>query len=818
MNNCNCGKVSVPAAQVVPVNCEFVIPASYPYVRPVTDSYTCSCCGSTNPAMKDYPASGPYKGNAFALDNAYPYLIDTTYLSYGQALDFSENIYTKVTKRDDASCINLAARFDFTDSSLTNTVRFDFLKNYTARKYEELSGVLPIIKNGIKFRIHYIVYNIDGGIEYEGHTDCKVDTPHFHFTSIKDVFVQSCNGLIIDNIPAMTFQGRYTFCITHVEAMVDIINTKEHLQDPSLNPFYTFIDNNRKIQLHNTEISGMTPDDVLVIGDCQVQQSFEYYANVTTRLRLTFIAFTTLPIACGDTSPIWFALNEPTEQSITQLRNEVTALEDEVEQLRLKNAQQDAEITNLRGQVELNRQNISDLVARVTRLESNDVTQDLDIQRLKERVTILESKDPALVSYKANKELRQAQLTWKGYGQLYQVSQTYYATGDFENDVRLGYLIPVAADAQDVSALAERVEEVATIATDAGSTATAAAETVDGMATTVSELSETVTGLGNNVNTISGDVETLSGTVTTLGETVTTQGTAIGENTTAIGTNTTAITGLNETVLALNNDIDSLDTRVSDLEDTEYSKNKVVVQNLATGVKQYVSSYADAANILNADLEGAYKIYPGEGYSEAALADRLFENTTSLKQIEFPTSMTSLGRNVFAGSGITTLTIPQTITSSSYEICLKCNDLTSVTIDSPNLQLKEASFSTCPNLTTANILSVGKMETTAFYKTGLTEITLPSLDYLNTAAFNMCPNLETAVITSGEIRDHCFGACPNLKTVYIKIGVTAISDSAFGDGNDGIEFFVASASWASAMSNQPWGCTNANIHWSYNAD
>ena len=121
----------------------------------------------------------------------------------------------------------------------------------------------------------------------------------------------------------------------------------------------------------------------------------------------------------------------------------------------------------------------------------------------------------------------------------------------------------------------------------------------------------------------------------------------------------------------------------------------------------------------------------------------------------------------------------------------------------------------CPNLTTANILSVGKMETTAFYKTGLTEISLPSLDYLNTAAFNMCPNLETAVITSGEIRDHCFGACPNLKTVYIKIGVTAISDSAFGDGNDGIEFFVASASYASAMSNQPWGCTNANIHWSY---
>lgn len=801
MNNCNCGKVSVPAAQVVPVNCEFVIPASYPYVRPVTDSYTCSCCGSTNPAMKDYPASGPYKGNAFALDNAYPYLIDTTYLSYGQALDFSENIYTKVTKRDDASCINLAARFDFTDSSLTNTVRFDFLKNYTARKYEELSGVLPIIKNGIKFRIHYIVYNIDGGIEYEGHTDCKVDTPHFHFTSIKDVFVQSCNGLIIDNIPAMTFQGRYTFCITHVEAMVDIINTKEHLQDPSLNPFYTFIDNNRKIQLHNTEISGMTPDDVLVIGDCQVQQSFEYYANVTTRLRLTFIAFTTLPIACGDTSPIWFALNEPTEQSITQLRNEVTALEDEVEQLRLKNTQQDAEIANLRGQVELNRQNISDLVARVTRLESNDVTQDLDIQRLKERVTVLESKDPALVSYKANKELRQAQLTWKGYGQLYQVSQTYYATGDFENDVRLGYLIPVAADAQDVSALAERVEEVATIATDAGSTATAAAETVDGMATTVSELSETVTGLGNNVNTISGDVETLSGTVTTLGETVTTQGTAIGENTTAIGT--------------INGEITNLDTRVSELEEAELSKNKVVVKNLTTGEKQYVNSYGAAATILKEDLEGAYKVYPGDGYSQNTITQETFMNVTSLKEIELPDSTYELGKKAFYNSGITSFDITSHITSMGSDVFGNCADLTTVTINSPDLELDSGAFMNCTNLVNLTITAVKKIMTSAFYNTGIATATVPSTcTYINTGAFGKCLNLTSITIDAADINDHIVSSSSALETIELLSHVSTMHGSAFEGAPSGMTINIHKSQ--DTIAGSPWGATNATINWGVN--
>ena len=479
MQTCNCGKHVVPTAQVVPVNCEFVIPAPYPYVRPAVDSYECCCCPTSQPSMKDYPTSGPYKGNAFALDDANPYLIDTTFYAYGQALAFDENIYTKVTKRDDASCINLAARFDMTDSSLTNMVRFDFLKNYTARKYEELSGVLPIIKNGIKFRIHYTIHNFDGGVEYIGHCDCKVDQPIFHFTSIKDVFVQSASGLIIENIPAMTYQGRYTITINNIEAMVEVIDTKSHLQDPSLNPFYTFEDNNRKILLHNTEISGQEADDVIVIANCDVQKSFEYIANITTRLRMNFIAFTSLPIACGDTSPIWFALNEPTEQSITQLRNEVTAIEEELTLIHAKDAEQDARLTNLEGQVELNRQNIATLTSKVAALEAKDIEHDLAIQELTRRITALEAIPLALVVYKANKEIKASQLTWKGYGQLYQAAQTFYATGDFDNDVRGGYLVPVAADAEDVSELANQLRETTETADNAWSTASATATTVD---------------------------------------------------------------------------------------------------------------------------------------------------------------------------------------------------------------------------------------------------------------------------------------------------------------------------------------------------
>lgn len=520
-NSCNCGKQTIPAAQIYPVNCEFVIPAQYPYVRPVTDSYTCSCCGTIEPALKDYPSSGIFKGNGFALDNADPYLIDTTNMSYGQALTFSENIYTKITKRDDPSCINLAARFDFTDSTLTNTVRFDFLKNYTARKYEELSGVLPIIKNGIKFRVHYVVYNIDGGIEYEGHTDSKVDVTHFHFTSIKDVFVQSAQGLIIDNIPAMTFQGKYTICITHVEAFVEVINTKEHLQDPSLNPYYTFTDNNRKINLHNTEISGQEADDVLLIGNCQIQQSFEYLANVTTRLRITYIAFTTIPIATGDTSPIWFALNEPTEQSITQLRNEVSALEDEVAALRTKDESQDAKITQLEGQVELNRQNISDLVQRVTQLEQDKIDMDSRFEALVRRVEKLEAIPLALVSYVEGKEIIRSQITWKGYGNLYQAAATFDASGNFEADVAAGLLVPVAADSADISAISERLREVEATASNASDTAAAAFQATENLTTVVTGNTENISTLQTSVSSHSEQITTNTGNISSLDERVT---------------------------------------------------------------------------------------------------------------------------------------------------------------------------------------------------------------------------------------------------------------------------------------------------------
>ena len=516
-----------------------IVPPEYPFNRPARDSYAFCCCGPSNPLTnKDpitqaYPSAGMFKGSAFAMYNGNPFLMDSTNMTYGQVLVYSENVYTRVSQRDDLSCINLAARFDMTDTSLTNTVRNDFLKQYISRKYLELQGVLPIIKTEYKMRIHYTIRDIDGGTVNSTHVDTAITESHFHFTDIKDRYVQSLKGLVVATIPAITYQGLYNITIDRVELIVKVINTKDHLVD-AMNPFYIFTNNNSEIQLQSATIESTQEDDTFVIAECDVLKAFDYQANITNRLRISFTAFTSIPIACGDTMGIWNALNEPTDAVISQLRNEVTALEDEVAALHAKDAEQDARIEYLEGQVALNKDNIAALTARVATLEADSATKDGIIASIISRLEALERIPLALVSYGEGVEFKRSQLTWKAYGELYQVTRNFTASGEFMRDVGLGYLVPVIKDSSEYEGILERVNAVEETANEAASDAHQATEDVSGLTTIVE-------GHGQSIGELTTAVETIS--------------TSVQSHSDQIGTNTS--------------DISSLDTRVTALENKE---------------------------------------------------------------------------------------------------------------------------------------------------------------------------------------------------------------------------------------------------------
>jgi hypothetical protein len=474
------------------------IPPNYPFNRPARDSYTFCCCGRVpDPPSSKFPTNGPFVGSGFVLNDTNPYLVDTTYTSYGQVLCFSESVITKVTQRKDPSCINLAATFDMTDTNLTNTVRNSFLEKYIAKKYTALQGVLPIIKNETKFKVYYTITDVDGGVVYEGTAVSTSQDNHFHFTDIRDMYVVSARNVIIENIPAMTYQGMYTVTINKVEAYVNVVDTKSHLQD-DLNPYYAFCDNNMKIQLQHDIINAETSDDEIMIASCEVNKSFDYVANVTTRLRMTFTAFMSTIIASGDTTGVWEALNSPTEEIITELRNELSAVEDDIKSLHEIIEQQNLLIQKLSGQIDINTNNIK------THAESiNDLNT--KINDYEERITALEAIPLATVSYKEGTEFVKGQITWSEYGELYQVTENYTATGDMNADITAGKLVAIN---KDVTSLEESVSNNTTMIDTLQASQSEMTSSISELETSVSSNSETLTDHESRITALEGTSET----------------------------------------------------------------------------------------------------------------------------------------------------------------------------------------------------------------------------------------------------------------------------------------------------------------------
>lgn len=431
------------------------IASTYPHIRPARDSYGFCTCSAPNrdmctpppppPGMPNVPTFGPFVGNGFSLINTNPFLIDTTLVNYGQIVSYSETVNTKVTRRADASCVNLVATFNMVDNTLTNTVLNDFLRKYISNKYETLQGVLPVMKSGIRFRIYYTITDYSGGVMATEHVDVLTDDTHFHFTDVKDMYVTSAKSLTVRTIPAMTYGGEYTITLDKIEAYIDWIDTIKYVQ-VGANPFYQFTDNNMKIALQHAIIKNTQADGSIMIAECIINQSFDYVANVTNRLKLSFTAFMSNLIAAPDTLDVWTALNTPTEEIIATLQSQVAELYSKSEALELLIQGLTSRLDDLEGQVTLNKNNIADNTRDISLIKIKDNEQDNRLTALEERVTVIEERPLALNKYTEGTRFVASQLTWNGYGNIYQATRSFTADGTFETDIANGNLVPIVPE------------------------------------------------------------------------------------------------------------------------------------------------------------------------------------------------------------------------------------------------------------------------------------------------------------------------------------------------------------------------------------
>ena len=272
---------------------------------------------------KDYRAGGfMLDRNAFMLINSMPFIYAGHNIKYGTKIDVGENIFTRVTQRKDASCVNLNAVFNMCSSNNKNEVLNHFLERIIANKFDDLNNVLPIIKPNIKFTLYFTIRDDNNMIVYEGSSKVYSTEIYYHSTNIVDYFVMSTRNLIITNIPQLEYQGLYKLTLERVDAHVTSINTFEHIED-NLNPYYQFTNNNTTITLQNELIEQTECDDTLLIASSDINHTIHFQANLTTRLRVSFKAFLSDLITTNNTFNIWESLYSPTDAVIRNIQEDI---------------------------------------------------------------------------------------------------------------------------------------------------------------------------------------------------------------------------------------------------------------------------------------------------------------------------------------------------------------------------------------------------------------------------------------------------------------------------------------------------------------
>lgn len=166
--------------------------------------------------------------------------------------------------------------------------------------------------------------------------------------------------------------------------------------------------------------------------------------------------------------------------------------------------------------------------------------------------------------------------------------------------------------------------------------------------------------------------------------------------------------------------------------------------------------------VSDEDLKGITKI-----------GNYAFYYYTGLTSITIPDSVTSIGGNAFAScSSLTSIKIPDSVTRISVAAFYNCRSLTSIKIPDSVTSIESQSFSGCSGLTSITIPDgVTSIDSSAFYGcTSLASITIPnSVTTIAPSAFCNCSSLTSITIPDSvkSVDERAFSGCINLSSIKL---------------------------------------------------
>ena len=177
------------------------------------------------------------------------------------------------------------------------------------------------------------------------------------------------------------------------------------------------------------------------------------------------------------------------------------------------------------------------------------------------------------------------------------------------------------------------------------------------------------------------------------------------------------------------------------------------------------------------------------------IADRAFEDCFGLTSVSIPNSVTEIGRYAFGGcNGLTSVTIPNSVTEIGQGAFYDCSGLASVTIGNSVTSIRQGAFGSCSGLTSIKVESGNSVydsreNCNAIIETatntlisGCKKTIIPnSVTSISWYAFYECTGLTSVTIPNSvtSIGYWAFCDCSGLTSVIIPNSVTEIGDEAF---------------------------------------
>lgn len=177
-------------------------------------------------------------------------------------------------------------------------------------------------------------------------------------------------------------------------------------------------------------------------------------------------------------------------------------------------------------------------------------------------------------------------------------------------------------------------------------------------------------------------------------------------------------------------------------------------------------------------------------YTEAngRISMQAYYGSKDINSYEFPQNISSIGRFAFARSNISSIVIPEGVTSIGYGAFYHCDNLIDIQFPSTLTNIDEYAFNNTPYLSTAasladasGMLIVGDGILLAYFGTGGNVIIPSNVKYIADGCFKDNASITGVVIPDSvrKIGSDAFRNCSSLSSVELGKGIISIDDRAF---------------------------------------